>query len=97
MPHRPARQKASIAPAQHPQTFRINKGALAQRLVQAGHHIREVATAPITVYCPCKRLAVALTATWIGVDHRISCSGVHLEFVEEIMPILRVGSAVDIE
>ena len=46
---------------------------------------------------PVKRFAVALAATWIGVDHGVSCSGVHLEFVKEIMPILRVGSAVDMQ
>src|SRR5262249_39624199 len=72
-------------------------GALAQRYLQPRHHIREVAATPITVHRPCERLAVALAATWVGIDHGVSCSGVHLEFVEEIMSILRVGAAMNVQ
>src|SRR5437016_12625449 len=95
--YRPTGQEPPIAPAHNTKALRVNEGALAQRYLQPCHHIREVAAAPITVHRPCKCLTVALAATWIGVDHGVSCSGVHLEFVKEVMPILRVGAAVDIQ
>src|SRR5262245_33298541 len=94
--YRPAGQEPPIAPTHNAQALRVNEGALAQRHIQPRHHIREVATAPITVHRPRKCLAVALAATWIGVDHGVSCGGVHLEFGEELMPILRMGSAMNI-
>src|SRR5215475_10425838 len=80
--YRPTGQEPPIAPAYNTKALRVNEGALAQRHIQPRHHIREVATAPITVHSPCKCLAVALAATWIGVDHGVSCAGIHLQFVK---------------
>src|SRR5262245_30169329 len=97
MPDSPARQRPAVAPPHPPQPFRIDAAVAAQGFIQSRHDISEIAAAPVADHRAGKLFAVALTAPWIGVDHYIPSPGIHLKLVEEVMSILRVRAAVDVQ
>ena len=65
--------------------------------VDGRHAVRGVLVAPVGEDARRERLAVALAAARIGVQHRVPAGGQHLKFVHERRGVHRLGPAVDFE
>src|SRR5262249_31687529 len=93
----PAREKSAVAAAEHAETIRIEERIARERLVERRHYVGIVAAAPVADHRLGEGLAVSLAASRVRVDDGVAGAGVHLELVEEVVPVHRVRAAVDVE
>src|SRR5260370_32943757 len=66
-------------------------------LVQRGHEVDEVLSAPVADDLTAEKLAVSIGAARVDVQDHVAHPGKHLELVEERPPVLSVPAAGDLQ
>ena len=103
VPDDPRREVPAVGAAHHAQPLRVAEFEPAKRLVEHGHDVLVVDAPPAGAFghraadrAP-PLLAVARGPARVRVQHDVAGARIHLELVEEPVPVLRERAAVDVQ
>src|SRR5207249_7046201 len=97
VPDAPARHEPAVADSDHSESPTVDERKTVERLVEAGHEIREVAATPVADRRATEPLAVALAPARVHVDQRVAGGRFDLGLVPVGVRKLAVRTAVDPE